>query len=341
MAGKNDVELIVRAKDATGPGLDSARDRLRKFGSDTGRITDQAIKFGAAVQGLQGAFSVATAAVALFRGDTDQVLESLKRLPLGLGSVVSGLETFVNYVTGAADEIARLKQNSDRINESIAEGFRADTARRSLAERAKLETAPDDFARQRQQALQERLGMRASLGSNLRPEDDANIDKITQARLDKIEAAREKAAYREILAERKKQEELAKVREKAADDEATYRERVLARRFSGIGGAGLFADEREGAQMRADEQALRAAMDRARGGGAAAGLPSGEQSRFLTGLAASGRESQARAAQQTADATKKTVEKLEQLVEIMKDAAQPANPATQLNLTVGVFGGAA
>lgn len=385
--GKNDVEILLKAKDATAPGVDAANKKLKqlrdvqdkadfaayvraernaektaaaqlraaqrvaaeqdkaallaqsKAENNADKLVGYTIKLGAAVAGLQGAFGLATAAVAFFRGDTDQVVESLKRLPLGIGGVVSSLDTFIQYVSGTADEMERLKAAAAATEETINRGFKLDGVRRSLKDRAALETAPNEFERQRLEALQEREKMQADLlaaGGKLGGADEDAINKITVARLDKVEAARQKAFASELAAEKKRQDELNKLRDESAGKE----QKRLARLFGGTGpGGSLFGDARMDAVMSADERAIQSALAAARGGGSGGGLASGEQSRFLTGLTASARESQARVQNDQLNVQKQMLDKLENIADELKEANKPADPSTQLNLTVGALGG--
>lgn len=349
MAGKNDVEMIVRAKDATGPGLDSARDRLRKFGSDTERMAGTALKFGAAVQGLQGAFTAATAGAALFRGDMDAVGSALERLPLGVGGVIREMRAFADSFNEPARKAAAM----------VAELEKLKSARVTLSEEITIATGGDSLESNRIRLTQERRNRIRALESEqekIAPKDrfrtleESNINtellgqiEITKQLFALKDEALRAADFERQLAENRtsaEKESLANEKKRLDNlkqinrelDQADANRRVIPRnRFAELDNPGPGDTSLEAIRERM------AGLRSQRPGGS--GLASGEQSRFLTGLRESSRESQARVENEQLNVQKQMLEKLSAMEAELKAANEPANAATQLNLSFGALGG--
>lgn len=129
MAGKNDVEIVLKARDAMSQGLDSARSSLRRFGQDAERavgtsFVERTGKALMGIQGIAGGLALAGGALKAFNGDSDALVDAMERLPLGLGRVVTELKNIINELAGFNEEVERTKKATEfteRFQKLIAE----------------------------------------------------------------------------------------------------------------------------------------------------------------------------------------------------------------------------
>lgn len=357
------VEILLRANDNVGPGVDSARRSFEKFQKDVDRGTqsniDRAIKFGVAVGGIRAGFELAAAGANALAGDTEAAMNALRSLPFGIGGVVSAVEGLVSAFGAAA---ARAKEVADNVAK-IREGGQGERNKLSLLEtdgstQKQILQKQQELEAARAKMLEASLEATKKFGDAGRPISAAAAEEfgVTQKRIAR-EIADIQAAADEDSARRRmewRQEEAAILddmrkkelteRERAAEKQGQIIADVMALRlrssFSAANAPSLFAEDRMSAAIQADIDAIEEARRRVGGGGG--GLPTGDQSRFLTGLAQS---AATRLEAQQVTLQQQTVTELKKLNALQQEANQakqggPAGPPIILN-GGGIFGGLA
>lgn len=334
--GRNDVEIQIKAKDAVGPGIDSARAKLGTLASSMGgSLTDGAIKFAGAVNGIKGAVDLATAGIQLLRGNTDGVGDALQRLPLGIGAIIGSIRE-LNKVLGETNserrqiEEARIGGISSRRFQTLEGLGRFGESKIDSTERAAILAAENERVELINAAFKAAKGRS---DNDTFQREKAEIERLFQLR---VNVAKNEAAFdREFAAS---QERIAKANRERAERDLqidSTRMRLIQEQNEIDASRGVTPRNRFG--FGADPSDLLAAdiegVRRMFGGGAG-GLASGDSSRFTTGGAASAQE---RAATEAA----KSAKTLEDILAELKKANEPAKEGNQINLTQGIFGGAA
>lgn len=361
---KNDVEIILSAKNDVGPGVDSARKSFEKFGVDIERklgkdLVGSAIRFGAAVQGLQGGFQLLSAGISAFNGDTEAAKTLLESLPLGIGGVVRAFNTLgdsfdagkrrASEFASALEDLRNLTTGEQsRVSLLGRSGLSADLAKIDEQQRTQIAALQREAAKKFTEELKS-LGLDEARA--LSEERQRRIEIIRQGFDVERELAREAASKRdedraaafdrEAAAVRKQIEERRKIEMQAEMDRqrrmTSITGSLLAGRFGAAADFGnVLAGEQPGIQsdIEAVEQAIRRA--RSQGGGAAQ-LPGGANQRFTTGLVESARESSVRVANETAKNTENTVKKLDEIKKILIDANKPpAVPGINVDILEGI-----
>ena len=171
----------------------------------------RAVQAGIVIQGAAGLGQLGTGIVAAWRGDSEKLLESIQRMPFGLGTAALAIADFYRYATGQAGqhqkEMERMSRSIERINAR-------NTSIRSLGE---IEQAAKD---------RQRSGGLSGVGL-ARDQEDARF-RAEQARIDE-QARTLGQKHSAVLAARREAEaahndELARLAEQAAQQRQQIRD---------------------------------------------------------------------------------------------------------------------
>lgn len=125
MANDRDVNILVRARDEASRVFRNIEAAARQMMGISKQQVDVArnrseefnlIRSIALVAKLNAAIGVTNVLTDVFKGNLDDAAESLKNMPMGIGSVVRQFEMLLGNVTGLTDETERLKYETDLIN---------------------------------------------------------------------------------------------------------------------------------------------------------------------------------------------------------------------------------
>lgn len=340
--------MVISVKDETGNGLDSARKKFADLqktmgGGGGGGLVESTIKVGAAIGAMRGSLTLASSLMSAFQGDTEAANQALGRLPFGIGEIVREFGSLLNSFDAGkraaerfAAAISELRAATRGEELKIGKGMQADIDRlqfegqqevdRLAQEAAKaLTSGGGTFDQNREQALE--INRRIEVvKQRLKAEEQAIRESYSERDRIRVEAfERESSAARKAIAEQAEKERRERI-------EA---EMETQRRLSNVSEFAASSRFREAADLTnilagtqldipdIDRNAINRALEQARKASGQTQLAEGAQNRFGSGLASSARESAARMANETAENTKKTVEKLENIRKLLEDANKP------------------
>lgn len=373
MAGKNDVEIMIRSKDASGPGIDSAKARLNALRMDTQKLGDAlrgagaagAIEFfGRAANATMGRLlevqkELIAGQLTMNEAIEEAGLRFAKNLPL-IGQAFSAGQQIRNFLDGSGEAQARADmadqrhnalQNSQRNDANAFRGLNAGldpfrTELRTLGtegpERERLQALIASEADQRKIANMEamRAELMKSSDRNIREQAEAlgvALDTASQTVQTRLKLAIEKIDDAEII------ERLKKVAETNRENLGTFRERAAA--MAGVDAStdararlqGFF-EQRGMLQAGSETESLDKLRELAGQFGQASGpasLASGEQQRFTTGL----RESSEATLKRESIESNRLLKEQNELLKKLLAAAEKGNeenPA-DVSLNLGIF----
>lgn len=180
MAGR-DIEILVKARDESGPATTSALRNIERIG----KSVNTAFKLQGIGGTIKGAFDIANAASAAFRGDWEAAGEAVKQLPFGIGGIAQSLEPVLAELTGARAEMEAMKALADdnaRLNRERDAVIKAQGESKSrlatLREQVEIERESDEFAQRRiraEQALHAEFEKTAALRKSLHGKGEAGL----------------------------------------------------------------------------------------------------------------------------------------------------------------------
>lgn len=355
--GKNDVEIQIRSRDATGPGIASAEKKVKEL-SNRLKGANELLRGGGAAaifqlggQALNTGLDrvaevqkqIADGSLSASEGIEEVTLQLTRSIPV-VGQFFTAGEKLRSIFDGTAMSAARAAVEIERHNKRVAEQAaiadrlrgieaNAETVRRQLmTPRERIEA---DFEETRKRLEADRRSVEELRGRV--PEDQRiqalrNIafqeEKATIKRLRDLEKEQEawdKAKAAEVATFRKAEKEKADIRRQLRGN---LRDAVLDAATQG--GDGL--DDLRDADVKSIQDRIRL-LQRNAGGG----LAGGESSRFLTGGAASAQERVATEAAKQSAQNEKQIELLQKMLKELEDQRD----TKPIQLESGIFGGTA
>lgn len=162
----SNIDILITAQDQYSKVLDDAKRRVRDLDlsvperavRDVSGFVDQFAKSFAAIGGAKGALDVATAAVQLFRGQTEQAVETLEKLPFGVGKAIKSAHDLIDVVTDLTATLEALAAAEKKVEDAATAtgkaGAAADDAagavhrmNQATADRVQLLQSQDEFDR--------------------------------------------------------------------------------------------------------------------------------------------------------------------------------------------------
>jgi len=224
--GKYDVDILVKAKDAVAPGLDSAKGKLNKFQDD---FVNKAAKTLATIGGIEAGFKGLTGVVELLRGNTDNAMAAFESLPFGIGPAIKAGHDLVKAFSGVNEklEAAKLKLRDVLIeSKNIRIGlFNAPEDRRQL------DAIGEQYDRQRKKLEDSLIDLSGSALKKGQAAVNAELKRLNKEHDEQSFKIRADFSDKQILAERKRHADIAKVAKEAqekliADEQAAFLKRT-------------------------------------------------------------------------------------------------------------------
>jgi hypothetical protein len=173
-----------------------------KLADKVGRGTAAVIKFGVAVQAVNGALKVVTAGVAMYRGEWEKANDMMGQLPVGLGGVYRSMYDMVEAIDSFSDAYQRTQRVAEAAKQQQVFNAATKGYQQFIAEQQRIRTllGSTGFGRERIQAQADFEASTAAMSQSLRDAQRSDlIPRMTAEAQKTLDARKADIAARETI----------------------------------------------------------------------------------------------------------------------------------------------